>query len=146
MNFLPNKAHLGINAALFVAYHASKDNPISGAAIARHYNLGSRSLEPVLQTLGNAGLLQSVRGQAGGYYIDSPDKISVRDIITCFISRLLPECSAFSEFSPVLTKFTEKNYELFLNNMSEVTIKDLCDDSTENKLPKLQKDILLFEI
>ncbi len=146
MNFLPNKAHLGINAALFVAYHASKDNPISGAAIARHYNLGSRSLEPVLQTLGNAGLLKSIRGQGGGYYIDEPEKINIKDIVTCFVNKLMPECPAFAEFSPILNSFTEDTYIQFLNKLSEVTIKDLCDASEENNLPKLQKDILLFEI
>lgn len=146
MNFLPNKAHLGINTTLFVAYHANKDNPISGAAIARHYNLGDRSLEPILQTLGNAGLLQSIRGQGGGYYIESPERISIKDIIACFISKLLPESTAFSEFSPILTQFIEGDYLLFWNKLSETTVQDLCDASEENNLPKLQNDILLFEI
>lgn len=146
MNFLPNKVHMALNAALFVAYHGNKAEPVSGSAIAQHYGLGCRTLEPVLQVLGNAGFLQSIRGQGGGYYIESPDKVNIKDIAECFIHKLLPECSAFSEFSPVLEQFFKESYQCFWDKLSGVTLQDLCNASEKEGLPRIGSGILTFEI
>lgn len=146
MDLISKKAQLGLNAALFIAYHARKNTPIAGATIAEHYNLSSRALEPVLQILGNAGLLQSIRGYSGGYYIEQPSKVSIKNILQCFTDNKAANNSAFTEFSSILETSLKESHQCFWDKLSKITVQDLCDASKEKNLPKLPNDILLFEI
>ncbi|PCJ96608.1 MAG: hypothetical protein COA45_10885 [Zetaproteobacteria bacterium] len=146
MDLLTKKAQLGLNAALFIAYNASKEAPISGATIAEHYNLSSRALEPILQTLGHAGLLQSIKGHSGGYYIKEPDKISIKNIAQCFTCKPTSGNVAFSEFSSILKHSLEESQERFWDKLSKITIKDLYEESKKENIPRLSSKIITFEI
>lgn len=146
MELISKKAQLGLNAAIFVAYNAKKEAPIAGASIAEHYSLSSRALEPVLQILGNAGILQSIRGHSGGYYIEDPDAVTIKDIVRCFTENKNPKNRAFSEFSPVLQEAFKESHEMFWNNLSTITIKALCDSLKEKGVPKRDAPILTFQI
>ena len=56
-----------LSIMLDVAFHVGRSGVVSGADIARRSGLLRRGIEPVLQALSRAGLLDSVRGPKGGY-------------------------------------------------------------------------------
>lgn len=147
MVLFPNKVAIALGASLFIAYHGGKQTPLSGAAIAAHYGLKKRALEPVLQTLGHAGILGSIRGQGGGYYMQDPDKVSVRDVLSCFIDGLFSrEEKAFAEGMPVLDAALRSGYNGWMERMSGITFADLCRNAENAGLPRLEDAVLDFAI
>jgi Rrf2 family protein len=67
---------------LDVAFHAGRLNTVSTAEIAERTGLARRGIEPLLQALGRAGLLDSTRGPRGGYRLGRPrGRISLAEIV-----------------------------------------------------------------
>lgn len=63
-----DRALLAIDIVLDVAFHAGRGTEVTGAAeIAERLRAQRRGIEPVLQALTRAGLLDSTRGPRGGY-------------------------------------------------------------------------------
>jgi Rrf2 family protein len=63
-----DRALLAIDIVLDVAFHAGRGTAVTGAAeIADRLGAQRRGIEPVLQALTRAELLDSIRGPKGGY-------------------------------------------------------------------------------
>jgi Rrf2 family transcriptional regulator, cysteine metabolism repressor len=59
--------------------------------IAERQGISDKYLEQIFATLTKAGILRSMRGAQGGYYLaDTPDKITVRQILTALEGPLSP--------------------------------------------------------
>ena len=58
---------VAMTVLLDVAFHGGRSNTVSAADIAERLGMARRGMEPLLQTLSRAGLLESVRGPRGGY-------------------------------------------------------------------------------
>ena len=69
--------------ALDVAFHAGRAGALVGAAeVAERLGTARRGLEPVLQALSRAGLLDSLRGPRGGYRLARrPRDIRLLDLV-----------------------------------------------------------------
>ena len=78
-----DRALTAIAVALDVAFHAGRSGRLAGAAeVAERLGAARRGLEPVLQALSRAGLLESLRGPRGGYRLARrPRDISLLDIV-----------------------------------------------------------------
>lgn len=78
---LSTKSRYGVRAIFDIAYHAG------GLAtqikeISRRQEITPRYLEQIFQKLKRAGLVKSIRGPKGGYYLARPpEKIAVSDIV-----------------------------------------------------------------
>jgi Rrf2 family transcriptional regulator, iron-sulfur cluster assembly transcription factor len=71
-----------VSVMLDVAFHAGRNQVVSGADIAGRLGLPRRGMEPLLQTLSRVGLLDSTRGPHGGYRLARPARdISLSDIV-----------------------------------------------------------------
>jgi len=75
------RIHFLLTALLRIAASAS---PVSGKELAAMLRCPRRYLEPDLQALTAAGILESRRGAGGGYLIAmNPHRISLSDILHC---------------------------------------------------------------
>lgn len=77
-----DRAMLAISIMLDVAFHGGRTATVSAADLAERLGLARRGMEPLLQTLSRAGLLESVRGPRGGYRLGRPRRdIRLSDIV-----------------------------------------------------------------
>ncbi|MCC6720046.1 MAG: Rrf2 family transcriptional regulator [Acetobacteraceae bacterium] len=77
-----DRAMLAVTILLDVAFHGGRTATVSAADLAERLGLARRGMEPLLQTLSRAGLLESVRGPRGGYRLGRPRRdIRLADIV-----------------------------------------------------------------
>ncbi len=77
-----DRAMLAITILLDVAFHGGRTATVSAADLAERLGLARRGMEPLLQTMSRAGLLESVRGPRGGYRLGRPRRdIRLTDIV-----------------------------------------------------------------
>jgi Rrf2 family iron-sulfur cluster assembly transcriptional regulator len=78
---LGTKGRYGVMAMADLAGHSLGD-PVTLAAIAERQNISQAYLEQIFVKLRRAGLVESVRGAAGGYRLGRPaDEITIADIV-----------------------------------------------------------------
>ncbi len=79
---IPTKPRYGLRAMLDVALHQREGEPVLLKEIAERQGLSERYLEHVVNGLRTGGLLRSVRGPRGGYYLNRPpDQITVMEVV-----------------------------------------------------------------
>lgn len=147
MSFISRKLFDAMRAVFAIAYNGRKNNPVSGAAIVAHFNLGERALEPVLQKLSRAGIVESVKGAHGGYYIPRPESVTLRDVMECFIESVVPEKNLYEGYANIVQDTLEACYrEQFVKGLEAVTLEDLCRRARETGLPVIQEPVLDFSV
>ncbi len=82
---LSKKTKYAINALVFLARENKGNEPIAIASISQSENIPRKFLEAILLDLKNAGMLNSKKGKAGGYYLQkSPDEINIAEVVRLF--------------------------------------------------------------
>jgi Rrf2 family protein len=77
-----DRAMTAVSIMLDIAFHAGRSGTVSAADIAERLGLARRGMEPLLQSLSRAALLDSVRGPRGGYRLGRPQRdIKVAEIV-----------------------------------------------------------------
>ena len=87
---LSTKSRYGVRAIFDIAYH-SGGLPTQIKEISRRQEITPRYLEQIFQKLKRAGIVKSIRGPKGGYYLArKPDKIAVSDVIRAMEESMEP--------------------------------------------------------
>ena len=77
-----DRAMVAITLMLDIAFHAGRTGTVSAGDIAERLGLARRGMEPLLQTLSRAGLLDSLRGPKGGSRLGRPQRdIKLAEIV-----------------------------------------------------------------
>ena len=87
---LSTKSRYGVRALFDIAYHF-KGHPTQIKEISRREGITPRYLEQIFQKLKKAGMVKSIRGPKGGYYLSRPpEEIVVGDIIRAMDESIEP--------------------------------------------------------
>jgi len=87
---LSTKSRYGVRALFDIAYH-SQGHPTQIKEISRREGITPRYLEQIFQKLKKAGIVKSIRGPKGGYYLSrTPEEIVVGDIIRAMDESIEP--------------------------------------------------------
>lgn len=87
---LSTKSRYGVRALFDIAYH-SEGLPTQIKEISRRQGVTPRYLEQIFQKLKQAGIVKSIRGPKGGYYLSrKPEEIVVREIIQAMEESIEP--------------------------------------------------------
>ncbi len=85
---IPSRILLAASTALAIAHHASEERPITTAALEQLYRLPPRKLEPVVRKLAKTGIISSIRGAKGGYYLPHPEQVSLAQVMDAVVERV----------------------------------------------------------
>ncbi|HIS67963.1 MAG TPA: Rrf2 family transcriptional regulator [Candidatus Gallacutalibacter stercoravium] len=137
---ISTKGRYGLRAVIDLAANCQGENaPVRASVkeIARRQGLSENYLEQLIFPLKKAGILQSVRGAQGGYFLAKPaDKITAGEVLRALEGDLAPvECLCEDEgarcgraeicLALPLWKKLQAAIDSVLNN---VTIQDLLKD------------------
>jgi len=87
---LSTKSRYGVRALFDIAYHA-EEAPAQIKTISRRQGITPRYLEQIFQKLKRAGIVKSIRGPRGGYYLArKPEEIAVGDVIRAMEESIEP--------------------------------------------------------
>ena len=87
---LSTKSRYGVRAIFDIAYH-SGGLPTQIREISKRQGITPRYLEQIFQKLKRAGIVKSIRGPKGGYYLArKTDKINVSDVIRAMEESMVP--------------------------------------------------------
>ena len=87
---LSTKSRYGVRALFDMACHA-EETPAQIKAISRRQGITPRYLEQIFQKLKRAGIVRSVRGPRGGYFLArKPEEIAVGDVIRAMEETIEP--------------------------------------------------------
>lgn len=90
-----DRAMLAITVMLDIAFHGGRARTVSAADLAARLGQARRGMEPLLQALSRAGLLESLRGPRGGYRLGRPRReIRLSDITHAARGEPAPDPSA----------------------------------------------------
>jgi Rrf2 family transcriptional regulator, iron-sulfur cluster assembly transcription factor len=130
----------GVRALCFISYN-SKGNPVQVRDISEREGISPRYIEQIFQKLKKAGIVKSVRGPYGGYYLGKdPAEIRVGDVIRAteggdfklvFCDGLKKNakkaCERLDEC--IVQETWEEGSRRLMAYFDSITIKELCKKS-----------------
>lgn len=129
---IPTKPRYGLRAMLDVALHQKEGEPVLLKEIAERQAISERYLEHVVNSLRTGGLLRSVRGPKGGYYLSrSPQQITVMDVVNATsgsfqLMQCVEEEGSCGRSSACATRvFWDRLYEAMREVLDDTTLEDL---------------------
>lgn len=147
---LSTKGRYGLKAMFELALNYGKE-PISIKYISEKQNVSERYLEQIFSKLKKAGLVKSIRGAQGGYFLARrPDEISVGDILNVLegpitISDCLKEDGSCSNSSKCVTRLVWKKMKNAIDDVVNTTfLQDMVEDW--NRVDELSEDDNIYKI
>ncbi|MCW8087052.1 RrF2 family transcriptional regulator [Sabulicella glaciei] len=82
-----DRALLALDIVLDIAFHAGRGGEVTGAAeVAERLGAARRGIEPLLQALVRAGILDSLRGPRGGYRMArAPREVRLAEVVEAVV-------------------------------------------------------------
>ncbi len=131
---IPTRLRYGLRSILDIATHQRDEEPVLLKDIAQRQGISERYLEHVVTSLRNAGLVKSVRGAKGGYYLAlPPEQINILDVFKATSGPLeLVFCVSQSESCTRAEQcaariFWSQLYEAMRGVMQSTTLRDLLE-------------------
>lgn len=111
---------------LDVAFHAGRDAPVNASDIAERLGQARRGIEPLLQALARAGLLESTRGPRGGYRLARARRaIRAADVAAAVCADEPPDAPSGPLQAAVLLPLWDELEGLCQARLGTLTLEDL---------------------
>ena len=143
-----DRAFVAIDIVLDVAFHAGRGPEVTGAAdIAERLSAQRRGIEPVLQALGRAGILDSIRGPKGGYRLGRAARaIQLADVVAA-VTEAEAEAPPTSRLTAAVTEPLWQALNARLQEvLAEQTVADLLRSATKAGLKRPRTEPIDFAI
>lgn len=144
-----DRVMLSIHIMLDVAFHAGTISTVSASDIAARVNMARRGIEPLLQILARAHLLESTRGPKGGYKLGRPVRdIALIDILTALSSEELANENESKDplFQKVVMPFWLSLDQKICEDLNKTTLGDLLRLAEKNGLVRPIEEPITFSI
>jgi Rrf2 family iron-sulfur cluster assembly transcriptional regulator len=153
---ISTQSRYGLRALFDIAYHSAglctqvKD-------ISTRQGISPRYIEQIFQKLKRAGIIKSIRGPSGGYYLARKlEEISVGDIVRATEGSIhLVSCAAAKKSSKkacdrieqcvVRDVWTEASHKL-MSYLDSITLQDLCKEAQAKGLERVIDKHLMYYI
>jgi Rrf2 family transcriptional regulator, cysteine metabolism repressor len=146
------KGEYGILALLELAIQNGR-GPVQARTISKNQRIPLRFLEQVLSSLKKAGLVESVRGAQGGYFLSkSPDQIHIGDVLEAIEGPLTPAGCMSDGMEPCwhvvelgycsINEIREAVRSSILETLNAITLQDLYERKKEKETNK----VLMYHI
>ena len=133
----------GLRSLCDIAYN-SAGSPAQVRCISERQGLSPRYIEQIFQKLKKAGIIRSIRGPTGGYYLTRrPEEITVGDVIRAVDGKSIQlvfcsgdrrtakkACDRYGKcvFSDVWGEASKRLMDYF----NSVTLNDICEEARES--------------
>ncbi|MCT6855767.1 MULTISPECIES: RrF2 family transcriptional regulator [Bombella] len=139
-----------LSIMLDVAFYAGRSGVASGADIAQRSGLLRRGIEPVLQALSRAGLLDSIRGPKGGYRLGrSPRVVNLHEIASA-VGAYDSSCFPVEQDNPLRTLVMKPLWEELNDGikgkLGNITLADLLQQAERLGLERPRQIPISFTI
>lgn len=130
---LSTKGRYGVKAMLDLAIHQGED-PTSIKTISKRQDISEYYLEQLFAPLRRKGIIRSVRGAQGGYFLNKdPKDITILEVITILEGPIfLSECLENDDCSNIdlcATRTLWKKIKVSVEEvMRSITLQDMLDD------------------
>lgn len=114
-----------------------KDKPVILKDVSNRQNISLKYLEQIMPSLTGAGMVRSIRGPKGGYFLNrNPDEITVGMILRITEGSLAPvpcvDSDIGSGFCPktkdcITVHVWQKMYDAICDVVDNITLQDLVD-------------------
>ncbi|KAF3891241.1 Rrf2 family transcriptional regulator [Tolypothrix bouteillei VB521301] len=127
---LTNKFKYSILALLALTKNHGSSEPLQTHEIEALQGLGNRNLESLLTTLKRGGLIKSIRGSQGGYFLArEPEDITILDVFNCIeeSKTLVPPKSTSSKTIEkiLIQNLRVEMYQAAFSTFQKYTLSDL---------------------
>ena len=136
---ISTKGKYGLKAIVDIAVNSQNGKSVSIKSISNRQGISENYLEQIISNLKKAGILNSIRGANGGYYLTNPPNLTtVGDVLRVLEGPLLPSYCVLNPSedscgdSDCSTCSTREVWIALFNKINEVldsiTINDLAKD------------------
>lgn len=139
---------LALDILLDVAFHAGRGESVTGAGdIAERLGAARRGIEPLLQGLARARLLDSVRGPRGGYRLGrAPRDMTLLEVVRCTAEQEVPVPEAGALAAAVTLPLWQELDTLVEERLAGLTVHDLLRRAAAQGLRRPVSEPLDFAI
>lgn len=140
------RALLAMQTVAFIAYHGLNGMPVKSSRIIERYRLNKRALEPILQTLSRAGIVESKQGAFGGYLLAAPKQATLGDVAVLFMDKPAKASLCFSDWQPLILPVLQQAHQSALAALKQVTLAEIARQAEAHGISRNDETPLDFII
>ncbi|WP_207537481.1 RrF2 family transcriptional regulator [Sabulicella rubraurantiaca] len=122
-----DRALLALDIVLDIAFHAGRGGEVTGAAeVADRLGAARRGIEPLLQALVRAGILDSLRGPRGGYRMArAPREVRLAEVLEAVVDQEPPPPPAGRLAAAVTAPLWAELDSVLAERLAALSVEDL---------------------
>ncbi len=132
-----------------IAFYSSHNNTVSASDISSRTKLPKRSIEPILQLLSRASILESTRGPRGGYHLARPKRfLTIADIINAISveEKDKYEDFTFPLYQQIIKPLWSSIDQKVMKDVSKITLQELVKKAEEKGMKRPRPSAINFII